>query len=543
MKKRLSILLLAISVCLTAAGQQSTLPHLEKRGQATQLIVDGEPFLMLGGELGNSSVSTPHYMAQRWERLTAMGLNTVLAPVYWELIEPEEGKFDFSSVDQLIADARKHNLKLVPLWFGSWKNSMSCYAPGWMKRQFNKRFPLARTSDGKAHEILSAFSTESAKADARAFAALMGHIKKVDQNDRTVILVQVENEIGMIGNAREYGKQAEKAFNSPVPAQVMEYIVAKKQACQKRLYDLWTAGGSKTKGTWKEVFGESLDAQEMFQAYHYGLYVEQVTRAGRAAYDLPMYLNAALDSRGRKAGAYPAAGPLSHLKDMWTIAAPSIDMLSPDIYDPGFCDWIARYDMPSNPLFIPEIRGAKENAARVFYALGAHKAMGFSPFSIEDEQQGENYPLAKAYRLLAHLTPEITLAQAQGRIYGVWFDADSTQTTLEIGKVKFTLKHDLTLGWDAEAKDKSKWSECAALVIDRGNDEFLFAGTGVVVTMESLEKGKMAGISAIDELVIQQNEAVVWRRMNGDQDHQGRHLRIPFGSFGMQNLKVYFCPE
>jgi beta-galactosidase GanA len=189
---------------LLAAPLAAEPPHLEKRGPATQLVVDGQPFLILGGELGNSSASSREYMRDKWPKLAAMHLNTVLAPVTWETIEPQEGRFDFASVDGLIEDARAHRMHLVLLWFGTWKNSMSSYAPGWVKRD-PARFPRTKGADGRAQEIISAGSVEAREADARAFAALMRHVRETDGERHTVLMVQVENEMGFLPFAREGG--------------------------------------------------------------------------------------------------------------------------------------------------------------------------------------------------------------------------------------------------------------------------------------------------------------------------------------------------
>jgi len=143
-----------------ASAQQERLPHLRKQGTATQLIVDDKPFLVLAGELGNSSIFEPGIHASDLAQTGIAKLNTVLIPVYWELIEPAEGRFDFTLVDGLIHDARKHNLRLVPLWFASWKNSMSCYAPAWLKTD-QRRFPRSQDKAGNGMEILSPFSKET----------------------------------------------------------------------------------------------------------------------------------------------------------------------------------------------------------------------------------------------------------------------------------------------------------------------------------------------------------------------------------------------
>ncbi len=201
----------------------NVIPHLEKQEDAIRLSVDGRPFLVLGGELGNSSAASADYMTPVWPRLKAMHLNTVLMPVYWELIEPRETEFDFSLLDRQIDAARAHDLKLILLWFGSWKNSMSSYAPAWVKLD-QQRFPRIRDDKGTSHEILTAFSDNNLQADRKAFVQLMRHLKGYDDKHHTVIMVQVENEVGMLPSARDHHPLANKAFEGPVPAELLEYL-------------------------------------------------------------------------------------------------------------------------------------------------------------------------------------------------------------------------------------------------------------------------------------------------------------------------------
>src|SRR6266700_4173844 len=200
-------------------------PALVRRGEAMQLEVHGQPFLMLGGELSNSAASSAAYMAPVWPKLRSMHLNTVLAPVSWQLIEPSEGRYDFSSVDALLAGARRNDLHLVLLWFGAWKNSMSSYAPSWVRRN-QTRFPRAQLPDGSGEEILSAFSAEVLDADRRAFVALMKHLRAADARQETVLMVQVENEIGMLPSARDHSALADRAFAAPVPPELIDYLTA-----------------------------------------------------------------------------------------------------------------------------------------------------------------------------------------------------------------------------------------------------------------------------------------------------------------------------
>jgi beta-galactosidase GanA len=199
------------------------MPRLVKNGNTTQLLVNNKPFLILGGELGNSSASSNEYMRPIWSKLQQMNLNTVIAPVYWELMEPIEGKFDFTLVDSLIKNARLFNMKLVILWFGAWKNSMSCYAPAWVKTN-TTRFPRILDETRSPHEIITPFNKNNLEADKKAFVRLMQYIKETDSKEQTVITVQVENEIGMLPDARTYDEAANVAFNKAVPEQLFNYL-------------------------------------------------------------------------------------------------------------------------------------------------------------------------------------------------------------------------------------------------------------------------------------------------------------------------------
>ena len=339
------------AVCRVTAAPSSP-PHLQAQGTATQLIVDGRAFLIRGGEIGNSSASNPATFEQHWAKLKSLNLNTVLVPVYWHLIEPQEGRFDFATVDELLRQAREHKMRLVLLWFGSWKNSMSCYAPDWMKLD-SKCFPRAADRKGQPQEILSPFSPENCDRDVAAFAALMRHLKEVDGQQHTVIMVQVENEIGMLPTPRDHSPAAENAFNQPVPDELRRFLAVHANELHPQLKYAWSAAGGRSAGKWTDVFGESAAGEEIFMAWHFARSTEAVTEAGKKAYTLPMFVNAALIRPGHQPGQYPSAGPLPHLIDVWRAAAPGIDFVSPDIYFQNFIDWARRYHVPGNPLFIP----------------------------------------------------------------------------------------------------------------------------------------------------------------------------------------------
>ena len=513
-----------------------SIPHLLQKGSTKELIVDYKPFLVLG-ELGNSTASSLDYMRPLWSKFTAMHLNTILSSIYWELIEPEEGKFNFALVDSIINTSRENNLHVILLWFGSWKNSMSCYVPAWVKTNETK-FPLAQNQQGKGLEILSAFSKNNLNADMKAFSALMKHLKETDTH-HTVIMIQVENEIGMLTEAREYTAEANKAFNREVPEELMNYLVKNKDSIVPELEEHWAKTNFATKGDWETVFGKSLATDELFQSWYYAKYVEAVAAAGKKEYALPMYVNAALNYRNVQPGQYPSAGPLPHLMDIWQAAAPSIDVLAPDFYNPYFKHYCDLYTRGNNPLFIPEIRFEPSDAAKVFAPIGHYHAFGFSSFSIESTDHPNDEPVAKSYSIIQQLTPEILKYRGTNKMDGVLLDTSNKKQETILGDYKLTVVHDYTLGWSPEAKN-ADWPLSGAIIIQKNDNDFIIAGTGVVITFAVNNNDKIsAGILQADEGKYVNGEWNAGRRMNGDQTHQGRHIRIPVGDWNIQKVKLY----
>jgi len=506
-------------------------------------MVHDRPFLILGGELGNSSASSADYMKPHWPRLKAMHLNTVLAPVSWELIEPAEGKFDWTSLDALLRDARAHDLKLVILWFGAWKNSMSTYVPSWVKRD-PARFPRAQQADGTSVEILSAFSKNTLDADARAFAALMDRLAKTDARDNTVIMVQVENEIGMLPIARERGAVADKLYGAAVPKELLSALAARGEKLEPELRDRWQKHGRKSSGTWAQVFGDDEWGQEIFTAWHYARFAEALVKAGKARYPLPMFVNGALNRSGRKPGEYPSGGPIPHLLDVWKAGAPSIDFLAPDIYFPNFAQLAARFERADNVLFIPEANNAvnPQGPANAFFAFGELDAFGFSPFSIESLGDAPN-ALSQSYALLGQLTPLILENRGRARLSGFRPTLQEDGTVVEtptkttLGGYEFTVS--FVDPW--MARDQQTIANHGGLLIHAGGEDFWVAGQGLTITYRGAGDGPpLAGIDFAEEGVFDaQGRWVPGRRLNGDQTHQGRHLRLAPGKTQIQKVRLY----
>jgi beta-galactosidase GanA len=388
-------------------------------------------------------------------------------------------------------------------------------------------------------EILTPFSEETRDADARAFAELMRHIKKVDGKKRTVIMVQVENEIGMIPEARDYSDAANKQFKKPVPKELMNYLLEHKDTLIPEFKKVWKDAGFKTSGSWEDIFGKGPGTDEIFMAWYYARYVNRIVEAGKAEYSLPMFVNAALVRPNYKPGQYPSAGPLPHIMDIWRAGGPSIDFLSPDIYFPNFAEWCQKYHRSGNPLFIPETGRGSQGSANVFYAIGQHDAIGFCPFSIESIDDVDNSPLRQAYDILSQLTPVIMENQGDGTMKGVLLDKENPKQQVQLGGYTLTVSHDYTWGWSGGA-GKSQWPRAGGIIISTDPDDYIIAGTGIIVTFApNAQDGSIAGIASIQEGEYSDGKWTPDRWMNGDQSHQGRHLRIPADSFGIQRLKLY----
>ena len=480
--------------------------------------------------------------------MKAANINTLLGSVTWEMIEPIEGNFCFEKLDEVILDARKAEMKLVLLWFGSFKNALSTYAPGWVKRDV-KRFPRVHTLEAggvmKTLELVSPFCEEAWKADARAFAALMRHLKEFDGKHSTVLMIQVENETGLLGDSRDRSKIANERFKKPVPRDVIEKLQIRydediHSLFRKRFpeFKKLTAGVA----TWEEAFGKGVDAEEMFMADAFSRYIGHVAAAGKTEYGIPLYTNVWLNfddpsvldltdipvvvGGGAKAGIYPSGGPVPHTLDVWKFNTPSLDFIAPDLYFHDYeevCKW---YRHQGQPLFIPEQRRDEKGARRVWLAYGTYLSIGCSPFGI-DSLEASVSPVTKHYGLLNSVSEIVLEAQANRPedIMGFYFD-ELSETKVEKPWVRTFGSFELTID---RAFVFGKAGPGAGMVIHQGNGKFLLIGWGFQVTFKSTNPmSTFTGILYSEEKTVDENGLLhTCRVMNGDETRSGSFYIMP----------------
>jgi beta-galactosidase GanA len=529
-----ALIAVVISLWLSSPLQAAELPRVKTENGTGQLIVHGQPFLILGGELGNSSAGTAAEADAIVPKVALMHVNTILMPVAWEQIEPKEGSFDFSILDHWIDVARPHNVHLVLLWFGSWKNAFSNYAPAWVKFD-SKRFPRAESADGKPLEILSAFSDENRRCDARAFAALMRHVREKDSDQQTVLMVQVENEVGYLGPGRDRSAVADRKFHAPVPDDLMRTLAAKRLQLSPELASHFDDHGK----TWSDVFGDAAD--EVFMAWSYASYIEAVAQAGKKEYALPMYVNAQLPAPEERAGGYPSGGPHPYYLNVWRVAAPSLDFYSPDIYWPDFEYWVQRYEIPANPIFVPEARmdAAPYNA---FYAYGQARAFGFSPFAIDGlapAKDDDSQPaIAQVYELLDSIRDLLPAAQSAGMTRGLVLHATSPRPTRTVAMGGYLFEATLSRTWPARTLATD---DGAMLILQSSPDEFYILGSGLTVgfSRDPDVDSKIAGIASVEQVSRTAGQWITERRLNGDQTNQGRQLLMDAHHPHIYRVRLY----
>lgn len=528
-------------------------PYLRPTKKSAQLVVNGEPFLMLAAELHNSSLSNAEYMDTVWPEAQKANINTLLGSVTWEMIEPEEGKFDFRELDKVLQGARRYDMHIVLLWFGSFKNALSTYAPDWVKRDV-KRFPRVHTLQAggqlRTEELVSPFNHRAWEADAKAFSALMKHLKEVDSEHSTVLMVQVENETGLLGDSRDRSKVANDLFNQPVPADVLQHLQRKFKLMHPKFQARFPDINSCEIGaaTWKDAFpGDGFAAEEMFMANAYSKYNGFVAAAGKKEYDIPLYCNvwlnfddpSAMDlsllsatdlpvvvGGGGKPGIYPSGGPCPHTMDLWKYNAPALDFIGPDLYFHDYEQVCKDYTDKYQPLFIPEQQREEPHARRVWLAIGTYLGIGCSPFGI-DTLTAEQNPFTRHYGLMKKMSKHILEAQANRPedIMGFFYDdfvANKPESpwVRSFGDFELTVERAFVFG---------KPGPGCGIIIHQGNGKFLLMGWGFQVVFKSTNpKSTFTGILYSEEKIVDEDGNMRTSRiMNGDETRSGAFYIMP----------------
>lgn len=517
-----------------------TLPKIVSQDGRHMMTVGGKPFLMLAAQTNNSA-NYPSALEDVWPVVEKMQANTLGIPVAWEQIEPVEGQFDFSYLDALIAQAKQRDVRVVLLWFATWKNNAPHYAPAWVKLD-NKRFPRVVTKDGRVLNSLSPLGKNTLAADKKAFQALMTYLRDHDPSHQ-VILVQVQNEVGTYGAKRDYSAMAQEVFNEQVPARLLTSLGA-------------TSSGVSS-GSWQQVFGE--DADEFFHAWHIGTYVDEIAAAGKAIKNLPMNVNVALRNPFNPGEGYSMGGPTDNVIDLWKVAAPNIDMISPDIY---FRDHktvskvLELYSRSDNPLFVAEI-GNDQPYARYFFSTLGEQGIGFAPFGM-DYTDYANFPLgakevndetiapfADNYALMAPWAEKWAQLSFQNETWGVAEPADSVTDKalwnakvsaaeakenaknytqqLDLGDWNATVTYGRHMFWIDPPVGNSP-SSGGALIAKLSNNEYLITGVRCRVELSPSDEidGQPFMIERVEEGHFnEQGEWVFERVWNGDQTDWG----------------------
>lgn len=490
-------------------------PKIVQKDGRFALLVDGRPYLILGAQINNSS-SWPATLPKVWPAIADMHANTVEAPVYWEQIEPRPGTFDFANVDTLVQQARDHHVHLVLLWFGTWKNGQMHYTPAWVKTN-PAQYPRMINSHGEPIDVLSANSSVNRDADKAAFVALTRHLQKIDGEQHTILLMQVENESGAIGTVRDFSAMANKEFAGQVPARLVSAL-------------------HKQPGTWSQVFGP--DADETFQAWYQARYINAIVQAGKVEFNIPMYVNVwvsypAAELPERRVTFpginYPSGGPVQKMIDLWKVAAPAIDMIGPDIYsdDSGFYRELLRtYRRPDNPLWIPETGSGDSFAKFFFYALG-EGAIGFSPFGVDRTgwtYSGDAGPKAHAenYALIAPMDRQIAELNFEGKLKTAVEEPGAAQQELDFGAWQATVAFGFPQH-DGRRPPGTPDFHGRALVAQLGPNEFLVTGIDASVSfhLPSRLAGQRMNIVQAEQGNYVDGKWQPLRILNGDQTDRG----------------------
>lgn len=429
-----------------------TVPQVRWVDGRRRLLVDGRPFLVLGLQWDCDSCFSPAEMNPLFPHAARLGANTAALPVYWREVEPEPGHFCFSMVDERLRQARENNLRLVLLWFATWKNACGFYAPDDV-RMHPETYPLAVDREGCPTVSACPASDVTWGRDRDALVALVRHLREVDEDHR-VILLQIENEPGLLGTDRCYCPTCERRF---------------------------------VEGGWRETYGQR--AAEAFSVAAVADYIDRLSSAVKQVYPLPTYVNAWLapEVGGIPGQDYPSGGAVPSMLDLARAHLPHVDLVAPDVYSAGYRDFqrlCRAYAANGNPLYVAEHSSSPSGRAErnVFYAIGQHGAIGFDPWAIDapfperdapplvDPIGGEwgpqAYALRDSYAAIGRAVEPIVEAQGTDGLFAFVQEPGESGTGWAAG------------GCDVLISYADRANAGRGMIIQRGPDEFLAIGVG-----------------------------------------------------------------
>jgi hypothetical protein len=448
--------------------------HFEELNGRKAFFVDGKPFIILGLQWDCDGCYTPEDMDPFFEHGEKMGLNTASLLLYWKEIEPVKGEYRFEMLDHRIEMARKHNMKIVLVWFGSYKNGNLTYAPDYIRFD-HKTYTKVIDKHGKVHtNFCCPTARETHRRDELALIEVFKHLKEVDSETHTVILFQMENETGIFGTDRCYCGSCNEEYK---------------------------------KNDYEKEYG--VRAGEYFTAQCIAEYCDSLTKTVKDIYPLPVYMNAWLNKvhANERAGFdYPNGGPVPDVLEMYFKTIKYIDCIAPDIYQFSRRDFeyfCKAYSIHNNPLFIPECAtGMGTRTARnIFYAIGDYAAFGYDPWAInrccpgfmttplvttvDGRWSDEAYELHKSYKVINDAMEPIVMAQNTPNIKTIVQEEGENGILLKFGDI------------DAEVTYEHPANTARGLVIRRSKDEFIVIGGGFHIRF-SREGGKKVSIATVE---------------------------------------------
>lgn len=461
----------------------------------------GNDFFSIGGQVNNSSAGSEEDMERAVKAIRQFHMNTIAVPIYWYQIEPVEQMYNFDQIDMILRIAQENELKVVLLWFGTWKNGASHYVPEWVKRD-KERFLWACNSAGARTRALSPIGMQTMEADRRTVSEILSYLKAKDEH-KTVIAFQIENEPGLLGTPRDYSEESSRMFEAKMPENMQEFLSGLKAGA---VWEAWKENGFRKDASWKQSFG--LLAEEIFSAYYFSRYIESVAAAGKMEYELPMYVNVWVrETQNRLPGIdYPSGGATSLVLDLWKYFAPHIDCICPDIYfeDRDTYEEICEYyDREDNVLYIPESHASDMNALHLFRAVEKYGLSGIHCFAIDSaiDNEGNLRPECEQFRnaieILSGMKPLLEKYRGSGRIYAVAQYEHMDSQFIDFGdfwgRVYFlnSITDEPYIHLD-NLHDDRKHVEVRGkgLIVYAGNGEFYLAGDGyklVLIKKDSME--------------------------------------------------------